>query len=131
MKKRIPRFASEEKEREFWAREDSAQYIDWTKAKRLVLPELKPSVKTISLRLPARLLADLKLLANKRDVPYQSLLKMFLAERVRQELSEKGAEIRLRPATGRLVHVKQSRKLQRGARKRPLGAASRKADAPR
>jgi predicted DNA binding CopG/RHH family protein len=87
MKKRIPRFASEEKEREFWAREDSADYLDWTKARRVVLSELKPSVKTISLRLPAHLLADLKLLANKRDVPYQSLLKMFLADRVRQELN--------------------------------------------
>lgn len=88
MKKRIPKLTSEEREREFWAREDSAEYLDWTKAKRVVLSELKPSVKTISLRLPARLLADLKLLANKRDVPYQSLLKMFLAERVKQELNK-------------------------------------------
>jgi predicted DNA binding CopG/RHH family protein len=95
MKKRIPKLASERKEREFWAREDSIEYLDWSKARRAVLPNLKPSVKTISLRLPAHLLADLKVLANKRDVPYQSLLKMFLSERVKQEL-ESGARKRSR-----------------------------------
>lgn len=87
MKKKIPKISSEDKEREFWSREDSTEYIDWSRAKKVVLPDLKPSVKTISLRLPAHLLADLKLLANKRDVPYQSLLKMFLADRVKQELA--------------------------------------------
>jgi predicted DNA binding CopG/RHH family protein len=87
-KKKIPNFASEEKEREFWAKEDSTEYIDWEKAKRVVLPKLKPSLKTISLRLPELMLAELKLLANKRDIPYQSLLKMFLAERIDQELKE-------------------------------------------
>lgn len=86
MKKRIPRFTSEDQERQFWATADSAQYVDWAKARRAVLPELKPSLTTISLRLPDLLLAELKLLANKRDVPYQSLLKVFLAERIRQEL---------------------------------------------
>lgn len=90
MKKRIPRFSTEDEEREFWGREDSSDYVDWRKARRVILPNLKPSLKTISLRLPEHLLAQLKLLANKRDVPYQSLLKMFLAERVRQELQ--GAE---------------------------------------
>lgn len=86
MKKRVPHFTSEDQEREFWARADSAQYVDWAKARRAILPELKPSLTTISLRLPDLLLAELKLLANKRDVPYQSLLKVFLAERIRQEL---------------------------------------------
>jgi predicted DNA binding CopG/RHH family protein len=86
MKKRIPEFSSESEEREFWATADSSEYMDWSKARRIVLPDLKPSLKTISLRLPEQLLAELKLLANKRDVPYQSLLKMFLAEKVRQEL---------------------------------------------
>lgn len=86
MKKKIPRFSSEVKERNFWAKEDSAAYIDWWRAKRVVLPYLKPSLKTISLRLPELLLAELKVLANKRDVPYQSMLKMYLAERVDQEL---------------------------------------------
>jgi predicted DNA binding CopG/RHH family protein len=86
MKKKIPRFSSEGREREFWAREDSTGYLDWSKAKRVVLPDLKPSLKTISLRLPELLLEELKVLANKYDVPYQSLLKMFLAERIEREL---------------------------------------------
>ncbi|MEK7338126.1 MAG: BrnA antitoxin family protein [candidate division NC10 bacterium] len=79
-KKRIPRFASEDKEREFWAEHDSVNYVGWDKASRASLPNLKPSTATISLRLPASMLNDLKVLANKRDVPYQSLLKVFLAE---------------------------------------------------
>ena len=87
-RKKIPKFISEEKERQFWAKEDSTEYIDWEKAKNVVLPKLKPSLKTISLRLPELMLAELKLLANKRDIPYQSLLKMFLAERIDQELKE-------------------------------------------
>ena len=85
-KKKIPKFRSEDKEREFWAKEDSAQYIDWSRAKRVILPNLKPSLKTISIRLPELMLSELKLLANKRDVPYQSLIKIFLAERLEQEL---------------------------------------------
>jgi predicted DNA binding CopG/RHH family protein len=84
--KKIPKFKSEEKEREFWADHDSTEYVDWRKAKRAVLPNLKLSVKTISLRLPESMLAELKMLANKRDVPYQSLMKMFLAEKIREEL---------------------------------------------
>ncbi len=85
-KKRIPRFASEDKEREFWAEHDSAGYVDWDKTTRVSLPNLKPSTATISLRLPASMLDDLKVLANKHDVPYQSLLKVFLAERIEREL---------------------------------------------
>lgn len=85
-KKKIPKFKSEDKEREFWAKEDSTQYVDWSRAKRVILPNLKPSLKTISLRLPELMLAELKLLANKRDVPYQSLIKIFLAERLEQEM---------------------------------------------
>ena len=85
-KKKPPKFQSENKEREFWAGADSTEYVDWDGAKRLVLPNLKPSQKTISLRLPAMMLAELKRLANKRDVPYQSLLKVFLAERLEEEL---------------------------------------------
>lgn len=91
MRKKIPRFKSEDEEREFWSSHDSTEYLDWSKAKRgPVLPRLRPTLKTISLRLPVSLLAELKLLANKRDVPYQSLLKMFLAERVREELKVGG-----------------------------------------
>ena len=81
-----PEFRSEDEEREFWANTDSTDYVDWDDARRVVLPNLKPSPKTISLRLPAMMLAELKLLANKRDVPYQSLLKIFLAERIEKEL---------------------------------------------
>jgi len=88
-KKKIPRFQSEEREREFWASRDSTDYLDWSQARKVVFPSLRPTLKTISLRLPASLLAELKLLANKRDVPYQSLLKMFLAERVRKELTRR------------------------------------------
>lgn len=87
MKKRqIPKFRSEDQEREFWSKADSADYVDWDDAKRVVLPNLKPSQKTISLRLPEMMLAQLKVLANKRDVPYQSLLKIYLAERIEEEL---------------------------------------------
>ena len=86
IKKKISRFKNEDEEREFWSRHDSTDYIDWDKAKKVVLPNLKPSVKTISIRLPEMMLEELKLLANKRDVPYQSLLKMFLAERIEAEL---------------------------------------------
>lgn len=86
MKKKIPKFKSEKEEREFWSTADSTEYVDWDKGNRFVLQKLKPSLKTISLRLPEPMLAELKLLANKRDVPYQSLLKIFLAERIEQEL---------------------------------------------
>ena len=86
MKKKIPKFKSEDEERKFWSTTDSTEYIDWDKGQRVVLQNLKPSLKTISLRLPEPMLAELKLLANKRDVPYQSLLKIFLAERIEKEL---------------------------------------------
>ncbi len=85
-KKKIPNFKNEEQEREFWDTHDSTEYIDWNNGEKLVLPNLKPSLKTISLRLPESLINELKVLANKKDVPYQSLLKMFLAERVEKEL---------------------------------------------
>jgi len=86
MKKRIPLFKTEDEEREFWAKHDSTEYVDWSKAKRVVLSKLKPSTKTISLRLSAAMLDELKLLAHKRDVPYQSLMKLYLSERIRAEL---------------------------------------------
>ncbi|MFQ5743429.1 MAG: BrnA antitoxin family protein [Acidobacteriota bacterium] len=83
--KKIPKFRNEDEEREFWATHDSTDYIDWSKAKRVRLPRLKLSTRTISLRLPESMLEELKVLANERDVPYQSLLKVFLAERIDQE----------------------------------------------
>ena len=85
-KKKIPRFRSENGERSFWAKANSTDFVDWTKARTPDMPELKPTLRTISLRLPEPMLAELKRLANKRDVPYQSLLKMFLAERIEMEL---------------------------------------------
>lgn len=88
-KKAIPAFSSESKERAHWIEHDTADYVDWSKARTAVFPNLKPSTETISLRLPATLLADLKMLANQRDVPYQSLLKVFLAERVAKEVTPK------------------------------------------
>jgi predicted DNA binding CopG/RHH family protein len=85
-KKRIPKFKNEDEERKFWASHDSTKYIDWAKAKDVVMPNLKPTLKTISIRLPEIMIEELKLLANKKDVPYQSLMKIFIAERVAQEL---------------------------------------------
>lgn len=84
-KKRLPRFRSEDAERAFWAQHDSTEFVDWRQAKRAVFPNLKPSTRTISLRLPESVIAALKVLANKRDVPYQSLLKIFLAEKIAEE----------------------------------------------
>ncbi|RJR30658.1 MAG: hypothetical protein C4574_02035 [Candidatus Latescibacterota bacterium] len=84
--KKIPRFKTEDEEREFWATHDAVDYFDFENGRRVVFPNLKPSRTTISLRLPNYLLNDLKALANSRDVPYQSLLKIFLAERVQQEV---------------------------------------------
>ena len=85
-RKKIPKHRSEERERDFWASADSTEYVDWSTAQRVAFPNLKPTLKTISLRLPEMMLVELKALANKRDVPYQSLLKMFLAERITDEL---------------------------------------------
>lgn len=84
--KEIPTFESEDAEREFWATQDSTEYVDWGRVRPTTFPNLKPSTRTISLRLPDMLLANLKMLAHKRDVPYQSLLKIFLAERIDEEL---------------------------------------------
>ncbi len=84
--KKIPEFKNEDEERKFWETHDSSEYISWSKAERVTFSNLKPSVKKISLRLPESMLEELKLLANKRDVPYQSLLKIFLAERIEKEL---------------------------------------------
>jgi uncharacterized DUF497 family protein len=85
--KKIPEFKTEAEEREFWANADSSDYIGWSKARRVLLPNIKPSLRTISLRLPKIMLEELKLIANKRDVPYQSLIKIFLSERLSKELN--------------------------------------------
>jgi predicted DNA binding CopG/RHH family protein len=83
--KKIPKFSNESREREFWSRNDSTDYVDYSKARKALLPNLKPSTKTISIRLPEGLLVRLKLAANKRDIPYQSLLKIYLSEMLDRE----------------------------------------------
>jgi len=82
-RKEIPEFRSEEEARAFWGAKgrDSTEYLDWSKARLARFPNLKPSTRAISLRLPVALLERIKLEANKRDVPYQSLIKVWLAER--------------------------------------------------
>ncbi|MEK6560042.1 MAG: BrnA antitoxin family protein [Planctomycetota bacterium] len=87
--KKIPKFKTEDEEREFWSRRDSTEYVDYSKGKKVLFPNLRPSLRTISIRLPESLIEKLKVLANERDVPYQSLLKVFLAERVERELVHK------------------------------------------
>lgn len=86
MSERIPKFRSEDEERSFWAEADSVDHIDWGLGRPVRFPKLKPSVKTISLRLPEIMLEELKLLANRMDVPYQSLMKIYLAERIDREV---------------------------------------------
>jgi predicted DNA binding CopG/RHH family protein len=88
--KTIPRFKSEDEEAEFWSTHDSTEYVDYSKTKSVIFANLKPSTKTISIRLPESLIEHLKLLANKRDIPYQSLLKMLLAEKIEEELHGTG-----------------------------------------
>ncbi len=84
----IPHFNNEDEERSFWAIHDSTEFIDWNTAeKNPTFPQLKPSTRPVSIRLPESLIAELKMLANKMDVPYQSLMKTILAEKVREELA--------------------------------------------
>ncbi len=83
--KPVPAFTNEAEERLFWETHDSAAYVDWSKAKDIRMPNLKPSQTAISLRLPMPLLERIKIAANKRDVPYQSLIKMWLAEKVGED----------------------------------------------
>jgi predicted DNA binding CopG/RHH family protein len=85
----VPKFETEDEEREFWAEHDVVDFFDWDHSVRGSFPALKPSTTTISLRLPKGLLEELKALANERDVPYQSLLKVFLAERIARERHRK------------------------------------------
>ncbi len=103
-RKRFPSSSSETQEQAFWAKHDSTDFIDWRKGQVGVFPELKPSTKTISLRLPESLLAALKILANKRDVPYQSLMKIFLSERINEEIGEGDNKRVLRTAKRARTH---------------------------
>ena len=78
----LPKFANEAQERAFWETHDSTEYLDWPTARKVTLPNLKPTTKTISLRLPQHLLDSIKAAANARDVPYQSLIKVWLQEKL-------------------------------------------------
>src|ERR1039458_8629399 len=116
IRKPVPAFASEAEEREFWETHDTSRFVDWSQARVAVFPDLKPSTETISLRLPTGLLSELKALANKRDVPYQSLLKVYLAERVARETTSLNAlPGKTRPAS----------RLQRSAGERKPGRTAR------
>ncbi|MEW6407047.1 MAG: BrnA antitoxin family protein [Chloroflexota bacterium] len=92
MQEPIPEFQSEDQEREFWATHDSTDYVDWSRAERVVFPKLKPTTKTISLRMSEAMLNELKLLANKMDIPYQSLIKVYLQERIDKDLHHQAVE---------------------------------------
>lgn len=86
MSKSIPKFKNEAEEQDFWSKHDSSEYLNWKSAERVLFPNLKPSTKSISLRLPESLLDALRQMANERDVPYQSLIKMILQERIERDL---------------------------------------------
>jgi len=84
--KKMPKFKNEKEERDFWSDHDATDYVDFSDAREALFPNLKPTTRTISVRLPETLIDKLKTLANKRDVPYQSLLKVLLAEKVEEEM---------------------------------------------
>ena len=84
--KEIPAFNNEDEEREFWGKSDSSEYVDWDNAEQVIFAKLKPTTRTISLRLSGSMLDKIRLVANKRDVPYQSLIKIFLSERIDEEM---------------------------------------------
>ncbi len=86
--RKLPKFKNESEEFKFWSTHDSTGYLDYSRAKRILFPNLKPSTRTISIRLPESLITHIKVLANRRDIPYQSLLKMYLIEKVEEEFRE-------------------------------------------
>jgi len=90
--KPVPTFKTEREEQEFWDTADTAEYFDFDKAESVLFPNLKPTTTTISIRLPDWMIARLKSLANARDIPYQSLLKLFVANQLKQELTRNTSE---------------------------------------
>ena len=83
--KEVPEFKSEDEEREFWSTHDTADYFDLSQAKKAIFPNLKPTTRSISIRLNESLIQELKVLANKKNIPYQSLIKIYLSEKVKEE----------------------------------------------
>lgn len=119
----LPVFASERQEREFWETHDTSPFVDWDRARVAVFPNLRPSTETISLRLPTALLSELKALASKQDVPYQSLLKIFLADRVASELTRAASPPgKVLPPPSRIRPRGKARKRVRAGRGRPSPA---------
>jgi predicted DNA binding CopG/RHH family protein len=112
---RQPKLRDEDQEREYWANHDSVDEVDWSKARRATFSDLKPSTRTISLRLPESMLEALKTLANKQDVPYQSLIKVFLSERIELEFGE-------RPGPRQATQRRHSKALQPRRSSRALGS---------
>ncbi len=110
--KPIPEFRSHEEAGEFWMTHDTTEYLDWSKARRVAFPKLRPSTTTISLRLPQGMLDELRILANRQDVPYQSLLKVYLAERL---AAERGRSAKGQP--NKRVKSAQARPVARGRAK--------------
>ena len=110
----VPTFDSEAEERRFWETHDTSPFVDWNTARVAVFPNLKPSTETISLRLPAALLAELKALANKRDVPYQSLLKVYLAERIAHETHSVDVPSVKKPRRARRAAARSRSRVARG-----------------
>jgi len=90
-RKQIPTFANEDDERQFWSKNDTSDFFDWENAVQVAMPELKPTTASISLRLPVSMLEELKALANKRDVPYQSLMKVYLSQQITRERNKKAS----------------------------------------
>ena len=86
--RKLPKFKNKKEEFEFWSTHDSTGYVDYSRAQRVLFSNLKPSTRTISIRLPESLITHIKVLANRRDIPYQSLLKMYLIEKVEEEFRE-------------------------------------------
>jgi predicted DNA binding CopG/RHH family protein len=82
---RLPEFKNEDEEREFWSTQDTADYFDLTRAKPAIFPNLKPSTRSVSIRINESLFQEIKILANKKNIPYQSLIKMYLSEKVKEE----------------------------------------------
>ena len=120
VRKAVPAFANEREEREFWETHDASPFVDWDQARIAVFPNLRPSTETVSLRLPTALLSELKALASKRDVPYQSLLKVFLADRVVSEMR------RMDPLPGKTVQLtSRGRRKGKARRSSRAGVATR------
>jgi len=84
--RKVPKSRNEDQERDFWASHDSTEFVDWRRAERAKLPNLRPTTRTISIRLPEAMIERLKVLEKKRDIPYQSLLKMFVADKIEGKL---------------------------------------------